>query len=194
MTKREIAELMTVMQANYPDAFKGQSDAVVAAKIALWHDFFKDCSKEAVYAAAKAFMATDTKGFMPNVGQLAEQLRQLSQPQDMTGIEAWGLVSKALRNSVYGSKEEFKKLPPVIRRAVGSPEQLRQWAMMEEETVQSVISSNFQRSFKVRQDRQKELDKLPGDVKQFIAETAGSVLGRLEGGAQTEGGYEYAGG
>ena len=32
MTKREIAELMTVMQTNYPDSFKGQSDAVVGAK------------------------------------------------------------------------------------------------------------------------------------------------------------------
>ena len=181
MTKREVAELMTVLQANYPDSFKGQSDAVVAARIALWHDFFKDYPRQMVHAAAKSFMAIDTKGFMPNVGQIAEQIRQLSEPEEMTGIEAWGLVSKALRNSAYGASEEFEKLPPEIRRVVGSPEQLRQWAMMEEDTVQSVVSSNFQRSFKVKQDRQKDLAKLPGDVKTLVGEVADRALGRLEG-------------
>lgn len=177
---------MTVLQANYPDSFKGQSDAVVAAKIALWHDFFKDHPKQIVYAAAKAFMATDTKGFMPNVGQLAEQIRKLSSPQEMSAAEAWGLVSKALRNSTYGAAEEYAKLPTAIQRVVGSPEQLKEWAMMEAEIVQSVVSSNFQRSFKVRQERDKEFEKLPGDVKAFASQIANGVLGRLEGAGYAE--------
>lgn len=120
MTKREVAELMTILQANYPDSFRGQSDQVMTAKVTLWYDFFKDSPKAVVYAAAKAFMATDTKGFMPNVGQIAEQIRRLNAPQEMTAIEAWGYVSKALRNSAYGSVEEFANLPPLIQRVVGS--------------------------------------------------------------------------
>lgn len=182
MTKREVAELMTVLQANYPDSFRGQSDEVVGAKVALWYDFFKDHPKEVVYAAAKAFMATDTSGFMPNVGQITEQIRRLNEPEEMTAGEAWGYVSKALRNSTYGSVEEFAKLPPLVQRVVGSPEQLKEWAMMEADVVQSVISSNFQRSFKVGQDRARDFEKLPGDVKAFVAQISGTVLGRLEGG------------
>lgn len=172
---------MTILQANYPDSFKGQSDAVIAAKIALWHDFFKDHPKPVVYAAAKAFMATDTKGFMPNVGQIAEQIRKLKTPQEMTAMEAWGLVAKALRNSTYGFVEEFAKLPSAIQRVVGNPEQLKEWAMMDEEVVQSVISSNFQRSFKVRLENDQEYEKLPGDVKAFIGQFADGAFGRLEG-------------
>jgi hypothetical protein len=175
MTKREVAELMTILQANYPDSFRGQSDAVVAAKIALWHDFFKDYPKQIVSAAAKAFMATDTKGFMPNVGQITEQIQRLNRAEDMTPGEAWGIVMKALRNSTYGSEEEFAKLPPEVQRAVGSPSQLREWASMDTETVQSVIGSNFQRSFRVRQDRDKDLAKLPSDVKALIAELSGGM-------------------
>lgn len=180
MTKREIAELMTILQANYPDSFRGQSDDVVTAKVTLWYDFFKDYPKEVVHAAAKAFMATDTKGFMPSVGQICEQLRRQQEPVEMTGIEAWGYVSKALRNSTYGSKEEFDKLPTAVQRVVGNHEQLREWAMMEEDVVMSVISSNFQRSFKTRQDRQKDLDKLPVDVRAFIGRISCTEQAKLE--------------
>ena len=75
MTKREVAELMTILQANYPDSFRGLSDAAFGARVSLWHDFFGDHPKEIVYAAAKSFMATDTKGFMPNVGQINDHIR-----------------------------------------------------------------------------------------------------------------------
>lgn len=187
MTKREVAELMTILQANYPDSFRGQSDAVVAAKITLWHDFFKDYPKQVVSAAAKAFMATDTKGFMPNVGQINEQIQRLKSTEDMTSGEAWTLVSKALRNSTYGSEEEFAKLPPDIQRAVGSPSQLREWALMDAETVESVIASNFQRSFRVRQERNKDFEKLPGDVRGVIAGLAsGMTFGALEAGREED--------
>lgn len=189
MTKREIAELMTIMQANYPDSFRGQSDAVIGAKIALWHDFFKEYPKEIVFAAAKSFMAADTKGFMPNVGQINEHIQRMKESEGMTPAEAWVIVSKALKNSAWHAKEEFEKLPPECKRAVGSPEQMQEWAVMEAETVQSVIASNFQKSFRIRQERNRDFEKLPGDVKQFISGIAGGTIGYLESGG-TEVGVE----
>ena len=181
MTKREIAELMTIMQANYPDSFRGMSDSVVGAKIALWHDVFKDYPKEVVQAAAKSFMVTDTKGFMPNVGQIMEHIQRMKRREEMTPAEAWAIVSKALKNSTYGAEEEFESLPPDIQCFVGSPNQLREWALMEAETVQSVIGSNFQRSFRIRQAHDRDMEKLPGDVRKFIAGYAANI-GRLESG------------
>ena len=188
MTKREIAELMTVLQSEYPDSFKGQSDSVFAAKVALWHDFFGEYPAAVVYAAAKSFMATDTKGFMPKVGQINEHIHRLNQTEDITPAEAWGMVYKAICNSAYNAVEEFAKLPPAIQKAVGDPQQLRDWNMMEEEVVQSVIGSNFQRSFKVRQDRDKDFEKLPGSVKQFVTQIAGSAFGYLDEGRETNAG------
>lgn len=186
MTKREVAELMTVLQANYPDSFRGQSDAVVGARITLWYDFFKDYPFQVVSAAAKAFIATDTRGFMPNVGQINEQIQRLTKPQEMTSGEAWSYVSNALRNSTYGSEEEYAKLPPEIQRAVGSPTQLREWALMDSETIQSVVASNFQRSFRVRQERDRDFEKLPGDVRAFVAQIAGTSLRCLDAPTETE--------
>jgi len=193
MTKREIAELMTVMQANYPDSFKGQSDEVVAAKISLWYEFFQSYPKELVHAAAKAFMANDTKGFMPNIGQINDYIQKIRSQDDMTEGEAWGYVSRALRNSSYNSAEEFAKLPERIQRLVGSHNQLREWAMMDTETVQSVVSSNFQRAFRARQKSDAEYERLPGDVKQFMQRISGEVFKAMPEApkyALEEGGYE----
>jgi len=85
------------------------------------------------------------------------------------------LVAGALRNSVYGADDEFRKLPPAVQRTVGSPSQLKEWALMDAETVQSVVASNFQRSFQVCQKREDDYQKLPGAVKSFIAELAGKM-------------------
>lgn len=187
MTKRETVELMTVLQANYPDSFRGMSDAAVGARVALWHDMFGEYPKAVVQAAAKAFMATDTKGFMPNVGQIMEHIQRIREPERLTPAEAWQLVYKALKNSAYGAEEEFAKLPKEIQRFVRRPEQLREWAMMDAETVQSVIGSNFQRSYKVRVEHDRNMDKLPADVKKFISDFSGS-MGMLESGDQEKNG------
>ena len=87
----------------------------------------------------------------------------LATPSEMTEG-----VASALRNGLYGSKEEFEKLPPDIQRIVGSSNMLREWAMMDTETVQSVVASNFQRDYLVRAKRKAEIEALPSDIKQIV--------------------------
>lgn len=180
MTKREVAELITILQANYPDTFKGLPEEAVGARVVLWYDFFREYPKEIVYAAAKSFMATDTKGFMPNVGQINDHINRMKRSEDMTPAEAWGLVYNAICNSAWNATESFAKLPPECQRAVGDPQQLREWALMEADVVQSVVASNFQKSFQIRQNRDRDFEKLPGDVKQFVQRIAGSTFGYLD--------------
>ena len=93
----------------------------------------------------------------------------------MTPQEAWNLVAKAIRNSAYESREEFDKLPTDLQRLVGSPNQLRDWALMDSDTVHSVISSNFQRSFSIRKKADDDFKALPGDVQTLV----GSVAERM---------------
>lgn len=55
-------------------------------------------------------------------------VRELNTPKQLNELEAWSLVEKAIRNSIYNSQEEFSKLPPLVQKAVGSPNVLRLWA------------------------------------------------------------------
>lgn len=175
MTKKEMAEIITVMQANYPDDFRGMSDKAMNGKINLWFMQFRDDDYKDVLAAVMAHIATDTNRFMPPVGVIKAKLTEIRLPDEMTPQEAWALVSKATRNSTYNSGEEFDKLPPVVQRLVGSPMQLKEWAAMDTDTLQSVVGSNFQRSYKVRAAKEREFLALPSAVQQAMAQIAAGM-------------------
>ena len=172
MTKKEMAEIIAIMQSNYPDDFRGMSDAAMTGKINLWFMQFRDDDYREVLAAVMAHIATDTNRFMPPVGVIKAKLTEIRLPEEMTPQEAWELVSKATRNSTYNSGEEFAKLPPVVQRLVGSPMQLKEWAAMDTDTLQSVIGSNFQRSYKVRAAKEREFLALPSAVQQTMTQIA----------------------
>ena len=106
---------------------------------------------------------------------------------DMTPQEAWQLVNAATQRGIYHAKDEFDKLPPVVQRIVGSPNQLKEWAMMDAETVQSVIASNFQRSYTVRAEKEREYMALPTGGKNTLAEISGKLgFAALPGGANED--------
>ena len=166
MTREDTIKILSVLRGAYPAFYRDITKQEAESTIALWSAMFDEEPYELVGAAVKAFIAGDGKGFPPAIGQIKERIRQITQPDEMTEQEAWVYVSKALRNSTYGSEEEFKKLPPEIQAVVHDPGQLRQWAMSPAEDVETVIASNFMRSFRAKQKVNKEYMALPTSVKQ----------------------------
>lgn len=167
MTKQDTYQVLAVMQAFYPDAFRGMTDAAAQLKLELWQEQFADEPATLVQAAVKSYVSTDRKGFMPVPGQIKEQIAIL---RDMGGLneqDAWELVSKALSNSTYSSVEEFAKLPADVQRAVGSPNMLKDWAAVNISELQTVIASNFKRDYRAIVAQRKDLAKIPDAVKQL---------------------------
>lgn len=175
MTRDETIDLLSVLKAAYPNFYRDMTRKDADHVVALWTDMFKDEPAELVALAVKAHIATDKKGFPPHIGAIKDAIVKIRQPEEMTEIEAWGLVQKALRNGYYGAQEEFDKLPPVVQRLVGSPNQLREWAMMDTTTVSSVVASNFQRSYKARAANEREFLALPAEVKGAMEQIAASM-------------------
>lgn len=172
MNAKETAQILGILKTAYPSSFK---DADVNAVIALWAEMFKDEPAAVVGAAVKALIASRKEGFTPSIGEVKEKIRLLSQPDMLTENEAWSLVSKACRNGLYGYKEEFAKLPPIIQKVVGRPEQLREWAMMDEYTVASVVASNFMRSYRAAEKRNEEYLQIPADVRNLLEQVKGGL-------------------
>ena len=83
-------------------------------------------------------------------------------------MAAWGLVSKALRNGTYGAAEEFNELPPLVRQAVGMPDNLKNWATSDYQTIETVIQSNFLRTYETVVKRANEINRMPDDIKSLI--------------------------
>ena len=168
MTREDTIKILSVLRGAYPAFYRDITKQEAESTIALWESMFDEEPYELVAAAVKAFISGDGKGFPPAIGQIKERIRQITTPEEMTEQEAWSLVSKALRNSTYGSEEEFKKLPPEVQAVVHDPGQLKQWAMSPAEDVETVIASNFMRSFRAKQKVNREYMALPTSVKQFM--------------------------
>lgn len=190
MTISQTAQMMAILRAAYPRFYIGMTDEDAEAALNLWHGFFADDDASLVSDAVKAFIANDTKGFPPSIGQIREKLDTINQAVngfELTPQSAWGLVKRAMKDSAYHAAERFDELPEVVREVVGSPSQLHDWAVSDDGVSESVLASNFQRSYAARAEQHRTIRRMPGDVRarierdrQMIA--AGQTALKLEAG------------
>lgn len=163
MTREEIQDFLAMIQATYPNFNPPSKTAAVNA----WTLALEEYEEKAVHMAFKLYMQTNTSGFAPVPGQIIDKIHTMTQPQELNEMEAWSLVSKAIRNSGYNSVDEFAKLPPLVQKAVGFPSQLRTWAL-DENYNEEVVSSNFIKCYRNELAQQRELQKMPQSVRNLI--------------------------
>lgn len=164
MTREDTKSILSVLRAGYPNFYKDLNKADADQIIDLWATMFADEPLMVVIEAVKSLMVTAK--FPPTIADVKEKIYLITHPQTMTEIEAWNLVRKAI--GYYNAQENFDSLSPTLRKLVGSPNQLREWAVMDSETVNSVIQSNFMRSYKARVQQEKETVMLPESTRAMI--------------------------
>lgn len=167
MTREDIQDFLAMVQATYPNYNPPSKTAAINA----WAMALEEYSKNEIIMAFKVYMKTSITGFAPTPGQLIDKLQTIKHPQELNEMEAWSLVSNAIRNSGYNSEGEFFKLPPLVQKAVGSPSQLRIWAL-DEDFNENVIMSQFLRSYRIEISRRNELDKIPESIKRLMKSTS----------------------
>ena len=163
MTSAEMVKILTMIAAYYPH-FNDGRNAEVTAK--AWYLLFENDSFQDVQNALLSYVATDTKGYPPMPGALKDLMKP--KVSEVSAFEAWHEVKKALSNGIYGSKEEFEKLSPICKRIVGSPAVLREWATLDSEELDTVVSSNFQRNYRAISENTRNYEKLPERVRQML--------------------------
>lgn len=178
MNRNETLAIMSVLKAAYPSYYRDMKRADAESVVALWAEMFAGDDYAVVAAAVKGLIATKTDSFPPPIGAVKAKVRQISNPDEMTEQEAWALISKALRDGYYNAEAEFAKLPPLVQDVVHDPRQLREWSMMDESTVQSVVASNVQRSFRAKAQSRRDFEALPQDV-QALAKTFAAALPQM---------------
>ena len=175
MTRDDTLDLLSILKAAYPNFYRDMTRKDADQVISLWFEMFKDEPVELVALAVKAHISTDKKGFPPHIGAIKDAIVKIQQPDEMTEIEAWNIVRSAIRSYSWDAKEQFDKLPPVLQRLVGSPNQLMEWGQMEADEVATVVASNFQRSYKARAAKEREFMALPSAVQQTMTQIAAGM-------------------
>lgn len=163
MTDKETRKIIAVLMVAYPNYKPINIDFTVS----VWTNMLSDYSYSEVDMAIKTYISTDTSGFAPAIGQVIDKIKSITTPRQMTDAEAWSLVRKAISDSSYNATDRFNELPVTCQRAVGSPAQLRMWAL-DASYNENVVSSNFMRSYRTEVARQNELSRMPSEVRQII--------------------------
>lgn len=162
MTANEFGVLANAIKTYFP------RDNVLPTENAmrLWYEELKDIPYQAAYIALRKYVSTNK--FAPTIADIREHASELEtkNEEELNETAAWALVLKAMRRAAYYAEEEFEKLPAVVKRAVFSPGQLREWAILEDidGKTMTVIQANFQRTFRNEMRIEKEKEKLSPDV------------------------------
>lgn len=160
MTRDEVIRIQMVIQAAYPNY--NPPDKTITAD--TWLVLLNDFTYEQVLAAVHAFIRTDKKGFAPSIGEVIDKLQLLFGEKEVNAVAAWTMVLKAIKNSTYHADEEYEKLPRIIQRVIGGPQRLTELATMENLNT-SVESSNFMRDYRAALEADREIQKLPPELK-----------------------------
>lgn len=173
----ETMGIMAILKEAYPMYYRNKSKEELNVAVNLWAEMFADDNINLVKEAVKAYIATDEKGFPPVIGQIKGKLYQITEPEQLSEVEAWGLVSKAIQNGCYNSEKEFDKLPEIVQRTIGSPARLKEWSQVDLDSLQTVVSSNFMRSFRAKSKNDEDYKRLPNDIKQLVSKTLLQIEG-----------------
>ena len=182
MTIQEMAQIIDILAIEYPQ-IGSRTDEEKVNMMKLWASMFADEPGQMVAMAVKAFMASDTKGFPPKIGQIKTIIGKMTMPAEleMSELEAWNLVRRAIRGasladwsrtmqpdgtmSPPSAVVQFNRLPKILQQLVGDPKQLALWEELPNDEINTIIQSNFMRSWRARAAHEKELLALPADIR-----------------------------
>ena len=168
MTKNECERILFSMMAIYSRHYPNPKESIRIMTPA-WNMVLEDYSYEEANMGLKWFARSDAKGFPPAPGQIIDciiKAKGASMGELMDEATAWSIVYKAMEDSAYHSEESFAKLPPILRRAVGSPEALKQ---MGQEQEVSVTRGQFARSYQQALARERSEASMPEEVRRLVA-------------------------
>ena len=166
MTIDETSKLIDFFKAVYPNYYKSFTPATMDKHLVALASVYEPFDVHDVFRGAKAFVSADTTGFPPQPGQVIEYANRIKNPsKNGSGIEAWNLVRRAVNSPRDQYQAAFDVLPDTVKKIVGSPATLMAWGNVEETEFDTVIQSNFLRSYEALVQKQNVERRIPDSLK-----------------------------
>ena len=174
MTREETVNLIRSIVSLYPN-WKPED---LTATVNAWTWALEEYPAPAIKAALQIYIRTNKTGFAPSVSQLIGAIHAPKENEQLSEGEAWALVKRAIQDGNYHAVERFNDLPEIVQRAVGNPNMIQQWAATDSDEVNTVIMSNFQRTYKAILSKQTFTDKVPLQIADIVRGISEKVSGQ----------------
>jgi hypothetical protein len=164
MNSQEAFKIIKFLKVSYPNFYKDVTLKETEDIIETWAMIFSEERFDVVAEAVKSCVVANK--FPPSIAEIIEKIDIIKgkNKNDNSGIEAWNKVAKAISDSNYNAGKYFEEFDDLIKNLVGSPNQLRQWAIMDFTTLE-VVKSHFLKSYKMQNQKDVDYNKLPDTAK-----------------------------
>ena len=119
MNRRQTLEILSILQINYPQSFRGWTDDDREHFVSLWAQAFNDKPAEIVTEAVKNIVYHSDREFAPNIGQVNTEIMNIARRSATDSTAAWNILRDFMRhmdcNHLEDSREAYDKLPEEIK-------------------------------------------------------------------------------
>ena len=146
MNKSETVKLLKMFKVVYDTFYIAEEEKELDIQINVWYSVFKDIDFKIIQQGAAYLFKT--LRYNPKPADLWDSIEKIITPNKLTEQEATNCIINVLGDAYYRPQKAFDSLPPLLQRLVGTPNQLKQWSLMDLDAVNSVIASNLARSYR----------------------------------------------
>ena len=161
MKKTEMITVLERLEEYYRNFYNGTDKERV---LNAWFPMFQDDPADEVNRAVVVYICTEK--FAPTVSGIKNIMAENRMAGQMTEMQAWSKIRDAIKNAGdrYTAAEAFGKLPAILQKLVDTPTRLRDWRQCSDDTLEGVIASNVQRSYRELAKREAVWFAIPGQL------------------------------
>ena len=182
MDKKETIQIITLLAGNY-DSIANKDKTQKQLMVATWYECLGDLDYKVVLQAVKKTIMESP--YPPTIHEVRKNAIELINPTTQkTAIEAWNEALDMISNGLYMTAEQFNYCSPEVKKFFGSVNQVRQLAMLDSETINSVTKGQFLKQYDVLIQREREEKLLPSELRNPLNLLADKMdVNRLLGGS-----------
>lgn len=159
MNKQETAQIITLLAGNYSsiaDKTKEQKQMMLNT----WQECLGDLDYKVILQAVK--MSIINSPYPPTIHEIRKNAIEIIKPNEKrSAIEAWEEAHKMISNGIYMTAEEFEKASPEVKRFFGNVRQVKELAMTDSDTVNTVTKGQFLKQYEILVERENARKMLP---------------------------------
>lgn len=166
MNKTETTQIITLLAGNY-DSIAKKDKIQKQLMINTWQECLEDLDYKLVLQAVKKTIIESP--YPPTIHDIRKNAVEMLNPSTKrTAIEAWNEAYKMICSGNYMTEEQFKKASPEVQKFFGNVRQVKELALTDLKTVNTVTKGQFLKQYEAITEREKQRKLLSEQMQQMI--------------------------
>lgn len=166
MKRSETIQIIALLAGNY-ESIANKTKSQKQLMVNTWQECLGDLEYNLILQAVKKTIIESP--YPPTIHEIRKNAIELINPTTKkAGIEAWNEAIGMISNGLYMTEEQFNNHSPEVKKFFGSVNQVKQLAMVDMETINTVAKGQFLKQYDILVQRDREEKILPEPMKEMI--------------------------